>query len=122
MGSPHDQSNRSKTDKDGSRQVLRSEENRRKLVADQPDQLLPLLDFGDYPRIEAASIGDLYLMQDGRSRWVLQDWFRSQGVWQRRIVGVVTIPIASLREQRQMWQKVFHGTIAPIEIRNDRPH
>jgi hypothetical protein len=84
-------------------------------MPDQPDQLLPLLDFGDYPRIEAASIGDLYMLGDGRSRWVLADWFRSEGVWRRQIVGVVTIPIAALREQRQLWQGLFLGN-TPIEV------
>lgn len=69
---------------------------------------MPLLDLGGYPEINACGCGDYYLLGDGRARFILYDWFRVAGIWQAKIVGTVTRPIATLKEeQRRFWEEAF---------------
>ena len=65
---------------------------------------MALVDYGGYPEINATAMGDCYVVNGGRARFILFDWYKVAGIWQRRIVGVITRPIAGLREdQEKTW-------------------
>lgn len=75
-----------------------------------------LLDFGNYPEIDAAGIGDFHLIGD-RLRFVLFDWYKIDNVWQRKIVGMakmplISIPAASVRH----WSGVFAPPAEPENV------
>lgn len=73
---------------------------------------MPLIDLGGYPEINACGCGDYYLLGDGRVRFILYDWFRIAGIWQAKIVGTVTRPIGTLKEeQRRFWAEAFEAKL-----------
>lgn len=74
----------------------------------------PLMDFGGYPEIDSAGIGDFHILGE-RLRFVLFDWYKIDGLWQRRIVGMAKMPVSSIPATSvQHWQCVF-GSPRPTE-------
>lgn len=75
---------------------------------------VPLVDLGNYPEINAADVGDFHIIGD-RGRFIMYDWYKVNGLWQARIVGTVTRPLASLREEAiKYWREAMHSK-APVE-------
>lgn len=67
-----------------------------------------LCDFGGYPEISAASVADVHFLT-ANARFIFFDWYKEEGVWQRRVVGTVKVPISSLRpEQLQHYGYASH--------------
>jgi hypothetical protein len=56
-----------------------------------------IIDYRDYPEINCTSMADCYTL-DTRVRFVMWDWIKIDGVWQRRVSGTLTRPIAGLVE------------------------
>lgn len=66
-----------------------------------------LMDLGNYPEIDSAGIGDFHIL-GGRLRFVLFDWYKSDGVWQRRIVGMAKMPLTAIPAASvQHWRGAF---------------
>lgn len=81
-----------------------------------------LVDYGGYPEIEAHAMGDCYVIGQ-RVRFVMWDWYRIDGVWQRKITGTLTRPLAGLVEdQARSWQAIAsvkapsNAVAAPIPL------
>lgn len=70
--------------------------------------MLDLLDFGDYPHIEAAGVADAYLIGPNRARFVCFDWFKINGVMRRKVTGDVCRSLSGLREEQHLfWSGIF---------------
>jgi hypothetical protein len=83
----------------------------------------PLIDQGNYPEINAAGLAEFYVIRDGRVRFVMYDWFRDGGIWQRRIVGLVTRPLITLEEEhRPLWQRVYERAAVPLDYKIEAVH
>jgi hypothetical protein len=67
---------------------------------------LPVIDMSDYPEINSEGIADFYVIGT-RVRFALFDWYKIDGVFRRKIVGIVTHSSASMRP----------GTIHALEKR-----
>jgi hypothetical protein len=65
-----------------------------------------LIDLDNYPRIEATGTADCYMLAGGRVRFVMFDWFKIEGLWQRVVTGMVTRGIVGMREEQyRFWQE-----------------
>lgn len=72
-----------------------------------------LLDFGNYPEVDSAGIGDFHILGD-RLRFVLFDWYRIDGVWQRRVVGMAKMPLSALPAASvNHWRAAFAAPAEP---------
>lgn len=58
------------------------------------------IDDRDYPEISFTGMADCYVL-DTRIRFTLWDWVRLDGLFQRRLVGTLTRPLAGLMEDQQ---------------------
>jgi hypothetical protein len=66
----------------------------------------PVIDDGNYPEIHCHSMSECYVIGP-LVRFLMWDWFRLNGIWQRRIVGALTRPLIGLEEdQRRSWQEI----------------
>jgi len=75
----------------------------------------PLIDDGNYPSINAYGIADIYLLPGNRARFVLFDWCRIDGIFIRRVCGMVTRLVTDFdTEQRELWRRV-HATVPVLE-------
>jgi hypothetical protein len=67
----------------------------------------PLIDMGNYPRIEASEMAACYVLPGGRVRFVMCDWFKVEGVFRRVVTGLLTRPLAGLQEDQTLsWQQI----------------
>jgi hypothetical protein len=77
----------------------------------EPDDVI---DLGDYPHINTSGVADVYPMGDGRIRFLMFDWFKVDNVWRRVAVGLVTRPLANLREdQARVWSSANQPAPSP---------
>jgi hypothetical protein len=75
--------------------------------ATMQEQPFPLIDTGDYPRIEAYEMGEGFLLPGGRARFLMADWTKIDGVWRRIVTGMLTRPLAGLQEDQALfWQEI----------------
>lgn len=56
---------------------------------------LPVLDYGDYPAIDADGIADFYIVKD-RATFVMFRWVKVDGTIRRKIVAAVTQPLDTI--------------------------
>lgn len=66
----------------------------------------PVIDDGNYPEINCQSMSECYVIGP-LVRFLMWDWFRVGGIWQRRVVGSLTRPLAGLEaDQARSWQEI----------------
>lgn len=61
----------------------------------------PLIDYGNYPEIDCTALADAYSIGGGNARFVFFDWYKVDGVFQRRIVGTLKRPLAGLLDDQK---------------------
>lgn len=71
-----------------------------------------VIDYGDYPRINAAAIADFYVLDDGRIRFVFYDFWRCEGKMRKRVCGEVTLQLSIFISQRDSFRKALDAAIA----------
>jgi len=77
---------------------------------------MPLVDLGDYPEINAYDIGEYQEIGAGLGRFVMAGWYKMDGVWRRKVTGLVTRPIVTMApEHLAYWRAAFNGR-PPSEI------
>lgn len=74
-----------------------------------------LYDFGNYPEIHSHDLADVQFIGT-KIRFVMFDWFKSDGVWQRRVVGTIDRALSTVpTEQATFFQRLAKDNIAPAQ-------
>lgn len=72
-----------------------------------------LYDFGGYPEISAQGVADVHFLHSD-CRIILFDWYKCEGIWQRRVVATIKRPICTLTaEQRHQWREAAQSRPPP---------
>lgn len=64
-----------------------------------------LVDDGNYPKICATGYEMQFMPCRYRTRFLLWDWFKTEGVWRRHVTGSVTRFTPDLQEEYRLFGK-----------------
>lgn len=74
-----------------------------------------LYDFGSYPEIHAHDLAEVQFI-GSKVRFVMFDWFKSDGIWQKRIVGTIDRSLSTVpTEQATYFQRLAKDNVAPAD-------